>query len=436
MIPDSSSAPLIGHFVFVASAVVAWKLVVPKRQTKPKVVVLNASKVAGLPTSLSPESIAIVKATAPVVAEHALEITSLFYKSMFKERLFLDLFNTAHQVSQPKALADAIIAYATHIEQLDKLGPLVQKIAERHVALSIQPEHYLIVHDFLMQAIAEQLGDAVTPEIAAGWSEAVLYLAYVCISAEEKLYKDKEAKKGGWRCEKEFVVSSKMQVAIDTVQFQFKLPEESTASFDYVAGQYLTVRVPALGDREAPRHYTLTSKPGSSVLEITQRLVKGGVMSTYMQKSLKVGDTVLLGAPSGVFVPESKANDMVLISAGIGITPMVAFYKSCKSQVKAVCHVDQSSERHAYGEVFNDCPNKIVHYSNSDGRANANTLANKLVAISSTKADTDYYICGPIAFMEDMEIALKKNGCTNVYVEVFGTGDVKTNSVVSKCPFH
>lgn len=439
MIFQDSKSALTAEVFFVATAVgfLTWNLYSKTSHVdNSKVVEPKASKTAGLPTSLSAESIAVVKATAPVVAEHALEITTLFYKTMFKNKPeVMHYFNKAHQVgqAQPKALADSVIAYATHIEELDKLGPLIQKIAERHVALAILPEHYLIVHENLMKAIAEVLGDAVTPEIAAGWSEAVLFLAYVCISAEEKLYQEKEAKKGGWRYEKEFVVHSKKQIANDTVQFQFKLPEGNADTFDFVAGQYLTIRVPALGDRVAPRHYTLTSQPGSSVLEITQRLVQGGVMSTYMHKSLKVGDKVLLGAPSGVFVPMSKTNDMVLISAGIGVTPMVAFYQSCKPRVTAICHVDQSNERHACSEVFNDCPNKIVHYSKSEGRANIKELASKLVNTSGTKSD--YYICGPNGFMEKMEDALREVGCINVYAEVFGTGNVKTNSV-SKCPFH
>jgi len=397
-------------------------------------------KAPALPTSLSPESIAVVKATAPVVAEHALEITSLFYKTMFANRPeVLHYFNKAHQVNQaqPKALADSVIAYATHIEELDKLGPLVQKIAERHVALAILPAHYFIVHDNLMKAIGVFLGDAATTEIAAGWSEAVLFLAYVCITAEEKLYQEKESKKGGWRYEKEFVVHSKKSVAEDTVQFQFKMGDadaDKAPSFDFVAGQYLTVRVPALGDLVAPRHYTVTCQPGSNVLEMTQRLVDGGVMSTYMHKYLNVGDKVLLGPPSGVFVPVSKTKDMVLISAGIGITPMVAFYRSCKSQVKAVCHLDQSRERHACREVFETCPVKVYHYSKSkEGRPNLTGLATKLAKAGGTNAD--YYICGPNSFMENMEDALRMLGCNSIHAEVFGTGSVPTNSK-TKCPFH
>jgi nitric oxide dioxygenase len=141
--------------------------------------------------ALSAKAVSIVKATAPVVADHALQITSVFYRTMFHNDPHVQhFFNQAHQVAghQPRALADSIIQYATHIDDLSALTPLVARIAHRHCALSIKPEHYGIVHKNLMLAIGEVLGSAVTPEIGAGWSEAVLGLAGVCIDAEEKLY--------------------------------------------------------------------------------------------------------------------------------------------------------------------------------------------------------------------------------------------------------
>jgi nitric oxide dioxygenase len=86
--------------------------------------------------------------------------------------------------AQPRALADSIIAYVTKLDRLNELGDAVEHIAQKHCALNIKPEHYAIVHDNLMASIAEVLGDIVTPEIGAAWSEAVMALAKILIARD------------------------------------------------------------------------------------------------------------------------------------------------------------------------------------------------------------------------------------------------------------
>lgn len=377
---------------------------------------------------LSEESIQVVEATAPVVAEHALEITSTFYKTMFKNNPeVLAFFNKSHQKEgrQPRALADAVVAYATHLRKLDQLGPLVAKMAHRHVALSVKPEHYQIVHQNMMLAIGKVLGDAVTEEIANAWSESVLALAEICIGAEEELYKQNEARKGGWRYERAFKLVSKTPNSDDTIVFEFAPADGYTGGFDFSAGQYITVRCDGLG--EAPRHYTLISKPGDKTLKINTRKVKGGAMSTYMHEKMQVGDIVRLGAPCGVFTLDEK-KDAVLISAGIGITPMVSFVNELgKGRVKAALHVESCASRDALSSEFKKAgvENVTVNYTDKSGRISITEQAKALVKTAGP--GVTYYICGPTEFMFEMTEALKSQGCDDVRSEVFGTGNTKTN---------
>src|SRR3546814_9848434 len=84
------------------------------------------------------------------------------------ERLFVDpeikaLFDMAAQESgdQPKRLAAAILAFAQNADKLDALKPAIERIAARHVATHIKPEHYPAVADALLPAIKDVLGDAV-----------------------------------------------------------------------------------------------------------------------------------------------------------------------------------------------------------------------------------------------------------------------------------
>ncbi|KAG7111319.1 Flavohemoprotein like [Verticillium longisporum] len=110
---------------------------------------------------------AIVKSTAPILKEHSLTITTVFYKSMLGAHPELhNIFNISNQRSgaQQKSLANALLAYATHIDELQKLGPAVERIAQKHVSLGITPDQYAIVGEHLIKAIATVLGDGLTPE--------------------------------------------------------------------------------------------------------------------------------------------------------------------------------------------------------------------------------------------------------------------------------
>merc|ERR1719311_65092 len=104
----------------------------------------------------------IIKATAPVVAPKVREIVDDFYPRMFKNNPEAQaFFNPANQFEEPPrqrmALANAVCAYATNIDNLGALTGAVKIIAHKHCALNVQPPHYQIVHDNLM----EQTGAAV-----------------------------------------------------------------------------------------------------------------------------------------------------------------------------------------------------------------------------------------------------------------------------------
>jgi hemoglobin-like flavoprotein len=96
-------------------------------------------------------------------------ITSLFYKNLLDGNPELrNIFNEANQVggAQPRALASAVLAYATYLDDLGKLSDAVERIAHKHTSLNVQPEQYPIVGKFLLEAVATVLGDACTSEIA------------------------------------------------------------------------------------------------------------------------------------------------------------------------------------------------------------------------------------------------------------------------------
>jgi nitric oxide dioxygenase len=139
---------------------------------------------------LSPETIAIVKATAPALQQHGVAITTRMYERLFVDPAIKALFDQAAQASgeQPKRLAAAILAFAQNVDKLDVLESAIERIAARHIETDIKAEHYPAVANALLPAIRDVLGDAATDEVLGAWGEAYWFLADVLIGREAEMY--------------------------------------------------------------------------------------------------------------------------------------------------------------------------------------------------------------------------------------------------------
>jgi len=140
--------------------------------------------------ALTPETIAILKSTAPALQEHGLAITTRMYERLFVDPQMKALFDPSAQQSgeQPKRLAGAILAYAQNADRLDILAPAIERIAKSHVAAHIKPEHYPAVATALLAAIKDVLGDAADEKILDAWGKAYWVLADILIATEADLY--------------------------------------------------------------------------------------------------------------------------------------------------------------------------------------------------------------------------------------------------------
>ncbi|MBB5467950.1 hemoglobin-like flavoprotein [Paraburkholderia sp. Clong3] len=143
---------------------------------------------------LSPETIAIVKSTAPVIQQYGVAITTRMYERLFVDPEMRELFDEAAQRSgeQPKRLAAALLAFASNADNLDILTAAIEHIAARHVAMRVKPEHYPAVANALLPAIKDVLGDAAEERVLNAWGEAYWFLAEVLKSRENRLYTHSE----------------------------------------------------------------------------------------------------------------------------------------------------------------------------------------------------------------------------------------------------
>ncbi|MEZ6137527.1 MAG: globin domain-containing protein [Pirellulaceae bacterium] len=174
---------------------------------------------------LSDKTIRIVKGITPLVAANAETITRRLYERMFEANPEVKaFFNQAHQHTggQQRALAGAICAYFTHIDNPAVLLPAVELIAQKHVSLGIEAEHYPIVGSNLLAAIKDVMGDGATDEIVEAIAEAYGFLADLFIGREGAIYEEQASLSSGWNGTRTFVVAKKVPESSLVTSFYLK----------------------------------------------------------------------------------------------------------------------------------------------------------------------------------------------------------------------
>ncbi|MDR2306440.1 MAG: NO-inducible flavohemoprotein [Paucimonas sp.] len=373
---------------------------------------------------LNAEQRAIIKATVPLLESGGEALTTHFYKMMLSEYPEVrPLFNQAHQASgdQPRALANGVLMYARHIDQLEQLGGLVGQVINKHVALQILPEHYPIVGSCLLRAIEEVLGkDIATPEVIAAWGAAYGQLADILIGAEENLYKQKEEAAGGWRGTREFRLVRREQESREIVSFYFA-PVDGKAVLKAEPGQYIGVKLDIDG-QEQRRNYSLSALCDGEQYRISVKREDGGKVSSYLHEQLHVGDTLQLFPPAGDFTLAASDKPLVLISGGVGITPTLAMLEAALQTERPVhfIHCARNGAVHAFADWIDGLAarhpqlKRFYCYAEDDGsrKADAVGLLNQelLGEWLPRERDVDAYFLGPKGFMAAIKRQLKGLG--------------------------
>lgn len=398
---------------------------------------------------MTPQQIDLVKATVPVLRENGVALTGYFYNRMLGNNPELkETFNMGHQRSgaQAQALAGAVLAYAENIEDPSVLLPVVELIAHKHVSLNIQAPDYNIVGENLLHSISEVLTISMEDPLIDAWAAAYGQLADLFISIEKAIYEQHQQTQGSWLGWRKFKIAKKVHESEEITSF-YLAPVDGGALPKYEAGQYISVRVfvEALGLKQ-PRQYTLSTSPQTDYLRISVKREdeKGDLASGWVSNTLHglaEGSEIEVSAPTGNFylIDSSKRN--VFISAGVGLTPMIAMLNQLVTldmpQPASFIHACRSSQVHAMKQHIQEQKTKFPRLSTFTayefphsgdvigedydvaGRLDLATLDTTLLPTNA-----DYYLCGPIPFMQQQHQALVARGIKpeQIHSEAFGTG--------------
>jgi ferredoxin-NADP reductase len=210
-------------------------------------------------------------------------------------------------------------------------------------------------------------------------------------------------------------------------------------------GQYLSLRLPAAGpDKPAViRSYSLSGAKDGRGYRISVKQERDGVGSTFVHQHVRVRDIIDVAAPRGGFTLRDGERPVVLISGGVGATPVLAMLHALVTAgtTREVwwLHGARSGREHAFGaevdELLAALPraHRIVSFSRPEpgalpgaefdaiGRLSIDTITGAAIPV-----DADYYLCGPEGFMQSLSAALIARGTPpeHVATEIFGTGPV------------
>jgi nitric oxide dioxygenase len=402
-----------------------------------------------MPQPLRPETIATIKATVPALAAHGTAITTALYARLFEHAAIRSLFNQAHQQSaeggagsQAKALAGAVLAYAANIENLGVLAPAVERIAQKHVGLQILPEHYPYVATALIGAIGEVLGDAATEPVIAAWDEAFGFLAGILTTREAEIYGATAAAEGGWQGWRRFRIARKTAESDVITSFEL-VPEDGRAVLRHKPGQYLTFRFAIPGQESIRRNYSISSAPNGRSYRISVKREPNGLASSWLHDRVVVGDVVEVSPPAGdFFLPAKPERPVVLLSGGVGLTPMVSMLETIANDHPGLeahfVHGALSSATHALGNhvraLAANHPGLSIatFYSEplASDRAGATHDVTGLISIDwlarhTPINDADSFLCGPRPFLKTFVTGLSRAGVpqARLHYEFFGPAD-------------
>lgn len=408
--------------------------------------------------SVSPSVLETVRETLPLVGAAGTDFTKHFYSNLFTSTPSLkNVFNQTNQAvgKQPTKLFKTVALAATAALETGELpGEAIESICQKHCALHITADEYAIVAENLLGTIKEMFTD--DPAVLSAWSDLVMDIAGAFITRENEIYDEMSNTPGGWIGKRPFKLAVREPLSSTISRLTF-VPTDHKPVPHWKAGKFTTIWVDvpsgttgAYGTYTSqPRHYTLNTPhnpaDGSSSFAIAVK--REGLVSSILHDAPE-GSVFDLSAPYGCFdlhevenlwLTEGRDVPVVFLSAGVGITPVMAMLENIYTTRPATwLHANVDGGVHAYRDrvreiaaVRDGVLQRRVWYSDprpedgspaGDGDNTAKFHFEGLMdlvegekhfpkeVLHLENKETQYYMCGPAGFMEAQKAALLSLG--------------------------
>ncbi len=229
----------------------------------------------------------------------------------------------------------------------------------------------------------------------------------------------------------------------DTVSIAFSIPDSLKSDYQFLSGQYLTLRA-TIDGKDTRRSYSLCSSPFENEWRVAIKQVQDGIFSTFANHTLKKGDDLQVMTPMGNFKLETKAaakKSYVLFAAGSGITPILSIIKTVlreepnsdvtlfygnKGFSSIIFREELEALKSKYLSKF-----RIIHVLSREslgnkiqkGRIDGEKCAQLYDAFLKNQSVDAVYLCGPESMILDVQKTLKSKGVSeeNIHFELFTT---------------
>jgi len=249
------------------------------------------------------------------------------------------------------------------------------------------------------------------------------------------------------------VVRATDQQSADVLSLPMQSPDGCQLP-DALPGQYVVLRLqPRIGSPPLFRSYSLSGPLSSERYRISVKIEPNGAAGTYLRKHVRVGDALDVSSPRGSFILQSGERPVVLLSAGIGATPVLAMLHALAAErsIRQVFWLYAARDRrhHPFAAEVRRLMGALTHGSSfvcySNPGLNDRTgedfdatghLSRSVFDQLRIPRDADVYLCGPTRFMADMKEALVavRVARDRIHAEIFNGSESMTPGVVGATP--
>lgn len=302
------------------------------------------------------------------------------------------------------------------------------------IVLTRRGHHELSVADvdallYLPDRDTELLRKAVeVPALSPGWQQSFrdMLAEHQTASASTQLAVGVEP---GWRGFRRLRVTATHLESPTVLSIRLQA-DDGGALPPPLPGQYLTVKIPGAGDPPPMRSYSLSGDPADDFYRISVKREERGQVSQWLHDHAEAGSIIQSAAPRGDFYLIDDTSPVVLLSAGIGATPMVAMAHALAAAKSGRqiwwLHTTQSVATYAFAAeiatLLDSLPDthQRVFYTRADDAPRR--LDRQSIGTLDLPKDATAYLCGPTAFMDDMRDALAAVGVApaRIHTELFG----------------